>query len=116
MDDNPLGLPADWLTLIAVAQRLADAPDATSAALIDALPADTPKEKVLSRQQSWVNKYQRCAARGLIVHPYRIRRVRRDDGGYDIEAALDLTPAIEHALYSLPDMEERRERPEHYRT
>lgn len=89
---------ADWKKLIAVSVRLAEQPDTTVAAVIDTIPHGTPYEQVVSRQQSWLNKYQRCAARGLIRHPMRIRRNRLDGGGYEIEAVLDLQPAIETAL------------------
>lgn len=89
---------ADWKKLMAVSAQLAEQGDTTGAIVIDTIEPGAPYEKIVSRQQAWLNKYQRCAARGLIRHPMRIRRNRLDGGGYEIEAVLDLQPAIEHAL------------------
>ena len=94
---------AAWDRLAAISRQLADADDATTSVVIETIPADIPYNRVLSTQQAWLNKYARCAARGLIEHPFRIRRERQDDGSYIIEAALDLTAPIEGVMAEWPD-------------
>lgn len=95
--------PADWKHLVAISVQLAEAPDATTAIVVDTIPADTPYNRVLSICQSWQNKYARCAQRGLIRYPFRMRRNRLEAGGYEIEAVRDLTPAIEGVMVAWPD-------------
>lgn len=92
-----IDLPDDWTRLIAIAEALNDADDATDVVVVQRLGPDVPYNKVLSVQQAWRNKYDRCAARGLIEYPFRIRR-RHVNGGYIIEATRDLTPLIEQAM------------------
>lgn len=95
--------PEEWKTLIATSAALANAVDATDAVLIDVIEPETPYNKVLSIHQAWKNKYARCAQRGLITTPFRIRRRPLPEGGYEIEAVRDLTAAIEGALIRWPD-------------
>lgn len=94
---------AEWRKLMAISQQLHDAPDATTAIVVDTIGADVPYNRVLSICQAWRNKYARCTHRGLIRYPYRMRRNRLEDGGYEIEAVRDLTPVIETVMISWPE-------------
>jgi hypothetical protein len=95
--------PADWRTLMSASSALHAAPDATAAYVLEHLGPEVPYNRVLSRHNSWLNKYARCTQRGLIPHPMRLRRNRLDGGGYEIEAVLDLTPRIETVMMEWPD-------------
>ena len=103
---NVAEIPVDWKLLIQTADALANADDATDAVTIELLTADTPYQVVLSRHQAWKNKYARAASRGLITLPYRIRRFKRGDGGYTIEAVADLDHMVEAAMVLWPGEDE----------
>lgn len=92
----------DWKRLIAISRQLVAQSDRTGSVVIEHLAVGLPYNEVLSRHQSWQNKYARCTQRGLIDYPYKIRRIFVDDH-YVIEAALDVSAVIEETMVAWPD-------------